>query len=90
MIKSGSPVLQEIFTEFRRKGLIEALMTLLLARFNTEARGMKTGLEAINDEVRLKELIKLAATCPDLESFRKQLAPRGRRRRTSGTGDTRH
>ncbi|MFI5454337.1 MAG: hypothetical protein ACHRXM_02700 [Isosphaerales bacterium] len=89
MIKSGSPVLQEIITESKREAVIESLMTLLLARFATEAQGMKTGLEAIEDKVRLNELIKLAATCPDLESFRKQLAPRRRRRGTAGKDDVR-
>ena len=31
--------------------------------------------KAIEDEARLIELTKLAFTCPDLDSFRKQLSP---------------
>ncbi len=44
-------------------------------RFGTKAKKLGTKLKSIEDEARLIELNKLTATCPDLDSFRKQLSP---------------
>jgi hypothetical protein len=46
---------------------------------------LKAELKAIDDP-RLEKLIALAATCPDLESFRQQLAPPRRRTSNHETG----
>jgi hypothetical protein len=74
--KFPSPLLQEIADDFKREGMIESLMAVLGTRFGTEAEVVRSHLQAIKDDARLKELSALAATCPDLESFRKQLPPR--------------
>jgi flagellar biosynthesis/type III secretory pathway protein FliH len=71
--------IREGIREGKREGEREAaeslLSTVLVARFGTEAEGLKAELKSIRDD-RLKKLVKLAATCPDLDSFRKELAPR--------------
>jgi hypothetical protein len=74
-----SPLLQELKAEWpqeaMRKAKIEDLMTFLVGRFGSKAESLETEIKAIGDEARLKELIKYAATCRTLGSFRKQLAP---------------
>jgi hypothetical protein len=86
MTKIGSPVLREILDEATREATrentIENLVAVLAARFGTDAEAVRSDLKAIKDDARLKELLTLAATCPGLESFRKQLPPRKRRRGT--------
>ena len=69
-----SPLLQELKEEWTRETVIETLMTLLVGRFGAKAEGLKAELEAIGDKARLKGLVKHAATCRTLASFRKQLA----------------
>ncbi len=95
MFKTGSPILQEIIDEATRKaerkgerkgegggkGPKLLLGTVLVARFGTEAEALKAELKTIRDD-RLKKLVELAAIRPDLDSFRKDLAPRGRKRGT--------
>ena len=39
-------------------------MTVLEVRFGTQAETLETELKAIDDEERLKELLRHAATCP--------------------------
>jgi hypothetical protein len=74
-----SPVLQELKAEWTREAAREAhrrdIIDFLVARFGTEAEELATDLRAIEEEARLKELVKLAAACPDLEVFRRELAP---------------
>jgi hypothetical protein len=74
-----SPVLQELKAEWTHEGACKAqrraILHILSARFGPEAKGLATALEAIEDETRLDELVEFTALCPDLESFRKRLAP---------------
>ena len=85
-----SPLLQELKTEWTREAAQKAwreaaqmteretrrrtIVEFLVARFGTESEGVSAQLETIDDDIRLKQLVKLAATCPDLESFRNHLA----------------
>jgi hypothetical protein len=69
-----SPVLQELKEEWTRETVIDDLMTFLVGRFGAKAEALKIDLQAIDDEARLKELIKHAATCRTLSAFRKQLS----------------
>jgi hypothetical protein len=84
MLKSGSPLIQEIIDEATRDGERSAtksnIIAFLAARFGPEAEALGRGLKAI-DDAGLKELLGLAATCPDLASFRDQVAARKRKRR---------
>ena len=77
-----SPVLQELKAEWTREAAREAareaklrtLVDVLVARFGPQAEEIATQLETIADDARWKELVKLAALCSDLPSFRKELA----------------
>jgi len=77
-----SPVLQELKAEWTRDAAREAalqtnrraIVDFLVARFGLQAEEIATQLETIADDARLKELIKLAAVCSNLPSFRKELA----------------
>jgi hypothetical protein len=88
MFKTGSPLLREIVEEETRKaarkarrGMAEsAVTTVLAARFGPEAGEAKADLKAISDE-GLKELLRLASTCPDLASFREQIPSRKSKRK---------
>jgi hypothetical protein len=85
MLKSGSPLIQGIIDDAmaagRREGQRDDIITILAARFGPEAEALRRGLKAVGD-TGLKELLTLAATCPDLASFREQVAARKRRRRS--------
>lgn len=56
-----------------REATRRALVDILVARFGPQAEEFAAQLERITDNARLKELVKLAAVCPDLESFWKQI-----------------
>ncbi len=97
MLKTGSPLLREIveeetqkaakkaMREGERKGSREmaelAISTTLAARFGVDAVAVKGELKGIADN-RLEDFFALAATCPDLASFREQLPSRKRKRRS--------
>ncbi len=69
-----APGLKEVFAEERQRAQRDAIVAFLTSRFGPEAAAVEAGLTAIEDEDRLKELIKLSATCRNLKSFRKQLS----------------
>src|SRR5271157_1971962 len=73
-----SPVLQELKAEWTREAARETkrrtIVDFLVARFGPQAEEIATHLETIADDARLKELVKLAAVCSDLPSFRKEFA----------------
>ena len=73
-----SPVLQELKEEWTREAALKTerrvIVDFLVDRFGAESEEFASQLENIADDARLKELIKLAARCPDLQSFRKELA----------------
>ncbi len=71
-----SPVLQELIAERTRETMVRDVTDFLVARFGPKAEALEADLTAIGDEARLKELVKLAATCRTLGSFRKQLSAR--------------
>ncbi len=89
MFKTGSPWLREIFEEAKLEGKLEgerkatatAVATVLVAPFGADAEVVMAQLKPLSD-ARLKKLVEHAATCPDLDSFRKEIAPRRRARRT--------
>ncbi len=89
MIKVRSPLLREVIDQATQKGERKgkreategALLIVLVARFGAEAEAMQTELKSIRDD-RLKNLLVLAGTCPDLDSFRAQLPRRSPKRRT--------
>jgi len=70
-----SPLVDELKAEWTRKTMVRNVIDFLVARFGPKAEALETELKAIGDEARLKELVKHAATCRTLSSFRKQLSP---------------
>jgi hypothetical protein len=70
-----SPLVDELKAEWTRETLLRAVIDILVARFGPKAEALETELKAIGHESRLKELVKHAATCRTLSSFRKQLSP---------------
>jgi hypothetical protein len=71
-----SPVLQELKAEWTREGAMEAtrrdIARVLSARLGVDAKSLETELASIDIEL-LGDLVEHAATCPDIESFRKRL-----------------
>lgn len=82
MLKSGSPLIQGIIDEAIATGRRDDIITILVARFGRDAEALRRDLKAVGD-AGLEELLTLAATCPDLASFREQVAPRKRKQRRS-------
>lgn len=68
-----SPVLQELKAEWTRETTCKDVVRFLTARFGAEAHQLETELNSVDDE-HLGNLVELAATCPDLDSFRKHLS----------------
>lgn len=72
-----SPVIQEIIEEStrvaKREAAREHILKFLEARFGAGARSVDAELKTVGEE-RLDEVIKLAATCRSLASFRKKLS----------------
>jgi predicted transposase YdaD len=64
-----SPLIKEIVAE----SLQEAILELLQDRFGAVPREVATPLRAVLSKKKLLELNKLAARCPDLETFRTRL-----------------
>ncbi len=77
-----SPVLQELKAEWTREAAREAalqtnrqaIVDILVARLGPQAEEIATQVETITDDARLKELVKLAAVCSDLQSFRQEVS----------------
>jgi hypothetical protein len=68
-----SPVLQELKAEWMRETTCKDVGRIVAARFGADAKSVENELKHV-DEAMLENLVELAATCPDLDSFRKQLA----------------
>jgi hypothetical protein len=68
-----SPVLDEVKEILRKRyeadATRRAVLGTLEARFGSFPAERVTQLANVSDESRLKELIRLAATCPDLDAF---------------------
>jgi hypothetical protein len=64
-----SPLLREMIAETIHRDIL----ALLKDRFETVPRTVTKPLQAILDEKKLRQLILLAAKCPDVESFREAL-----------------
>ncbi|MFI5458416.1 MAG: hypothetical protein ACHRXM_23545 [Isosphaerales bacterium] len=70
-----SPLIEELKAEWTHETMIKSVIDVLVARFGPKAERLEIELKTVGDEARLRELVKYAATCRTLNSFRKQLAP---------------
>ena len=68
-----SPVLQQLKAEWTQEGERKAIIESLTARFGEAAEELRAKLDIIDDKAQLKGLVRAAATCPDLDAFRKHL-----------------
>jgi hypothetical protein len=68
------PFLDEIVMEKTRETARETaqqdIVTVLEARFGDVPRDVAEGIESIDDHAQLRDLVRLAASCPDLAAFR--------------------
>jgi len=64
-----SPLIQELVAE----KMHEAILDVLEVRFGPVPQDLAAALQAIQEEQSLKELLKFAAGCGDLELFRAHL-----------------
>jgi hypothetical protein len=64
-----SPVLDEVKALIRVRAIRENILAALEARFGTVPAERVKALHTITDDARLNQLIRLAATCPDVETF---------------------
>ena len=88
MMQTGSPLLREMFAEERRDERRQAerdttvnnIAAFLGARFGPEGEAIRAELDSLSLR-QLKKSVLQAATCPDLASFREQMAGKKRRRK---------
>jgi hypothetical protein len=68
------PFLDEIVMEKTRETARETaqqnIVTFLSARFGDVPPDVIEGIESIDDQTELRDLVRLAASCPDLATFR--------------------
>jgi hypothetical protein len=76
-----SPMAKELIADSRLAAGRSILLDVLVGRFGPRARDLRSILDTITEEKRLKELAQVSGTCPDLESFKKLLPPRPRKRK---------
>jgi hypothetical protein len=72
------PFLDEIVMEKSREAVREAahqyIVTVLEARFGDVPCDVAEEIQSVDDEMQLKGLVRLAASCPDLDAFRNAMA----------------
>jgi hypothetical protein len=64
-----SPLIKELLAQRSHRDIL----VILDDRFGTIPEEVKAQLKAIQDDDRLHQLVRLAARCPDLDSFRHEL-----------------
>jgi hypothetical protein len=67
-----SPLIQDLLADRAH----QYIGTVLEARFGDVPHDLVEGIESVVDEKRLKGLVRLAASCPDLDTFRSAMARR--------------
>ena len=72
-----SPLLKELTDEARTEANQAAVITVLESRLGPVPDDLAGAVRALGSEERLREAIKLAARCPDLEAFRVHLRADG-------------
>ncbi len=59
------------------KGKKETILEFLEARFGTVPNDLVEGIQKIENRTRLKSLVRLAASCDNMETFRKKYMMNG-------------
>ena len=76
------PFLDEIVMEKTREAArvtarataCQGVVTVLEARFGDVPCDLAEEIESVDDEMQLRGLLRVAASCPDLDAFRKAVA----------------
>jgi hypothetical protein len=69
-----SPVIQEILAEREQDTKRKDIVSVLRARFGDTVQAVRSELDSV-EGTKLDEMLKRAATCRSLASFRKKLTP---------------
>ena len=64
------PFLDEIVMEKACETARQDIVTVLEARFGDVPRDLSEEIESVDDAKQLRGLVRLAASCPDLDAFR--------------------
>jgi len=68
-----SPLIQELLADREAEARREDILMILTTRFGPPAEDVRAALQTIEDNSQLGELVKSAASCPDLGAFRQRL-----------------
>ena len=63
-------VVRKTARETARETAQQDIITFLEARFGDVPRDVAEGIESIDDHAQLRDLVRLAASCPELAAFR--------------------
>jgi hypothetical protein len=70
------PYLDEIVEEKTREKSRQYISAVLAARFGDVSQDVVEAIESVDDEKQLKDLVRLAAVCPDLAAVRHAITRR--------------
>jgi hypothetical protein len=68
-----SPLMDRLRAIMARQTTHENIISFLESRFGSVPDDLADRLRATEDDARLKDILRFAATCPDLEAFRVRL-----------------
>ncbi len=68
-----SPVLDEVKEIIQKRERVQVILDILSDRFGLIPEDVRAKLTALTDLTRLRALVRLAATCPDLAAFAAQV-----------------
>jgi hypothetical protein len=68
-----SPLIRELLTERSCEVRCQDILNILEERFGPVGEDITALLRAIHDDAKLRELVRLAARCPELASFRQAM-----------------
>jgi hypothetical protein len=69
-----SPLIDEIVAERTRETGHQYILTVLETRFGEIPQDVKEAITSVSDDAQLRNLVREAAACPDLDAFRTRIA----------------
>jgi hypothetical protein len=68
-----SPLIQELEAEFTSKAMHESILLVLEGRFGPVPEDVRAAVQGVQGQSALRAMTSLAARCPDLDAFRREL-----------------